>query len=78
MAEVGMLYTKRIGLLADYQISSIMNIIIKEKLFMSTIAGERMKHFAWVAFVHNIVPDCETSGRTKTCSCKERSNPNML
>jgi hypothetical protein len=55
-----------------------MNIIIKEKNFTSTIAGERMKHFAWVAFVHNIVPDCETSGRTKTCSCKERSNPNML
>jgi hypothetical protein len=73
-----MLYTKKIGLLADYQISSIMNIIMKEKLFASTIAGERMKCFAWVAFVYNIVPDCETSGRTKACSCKDRSNPNML
>jgi hypothetical protein len=56
-----------------------MNIIIKEKVFTSTIARERMKRFAWVAFVHNIiVPDCETSGRTKACSCKDRSNPNML
>jgi hypothetical protein len=55
-----------------------MNIIIKEKHFTNTIAGERMKRFAWVAFVHNIVPDCEMSGRIKACSCKDRSNPNML